>query len=198
MKYKYKKFLKAAYINYDEDYCGCGSGTFTRPTVTTPIIVITDTTATIACAVSGATIYYTLDGSTPTSSSTEYTGTITLTHSCTIKAIAVKPGMTDSEVASESYVHYTDKEQMYAYGVQWDKAVENPDVTRIGNMELHRANKLPVQNAMRGCLLDDNGNVVQYLSDSDWQNASLLDGSHGQVMIEIPTFYWKFSEDGNM
>lgn len=88
-------------------------------------------------------------------------------------------------------------EELYAYGVQWDKAVENPDVTRIGNMELHRANKLPVQNAMRGCLLDDNGNVVQHLSDSDWQNASLLDGSHGQVMIEIPTFYWKFSEDEN-
>ena len=91
----------------------------------------------------------------------------------------------------------TDKEQLYAYGVQWDKEVANQDVTRIGNMELHKADKLPVQNAMRGCLLDDNGDVVQYLSDSDWQNTSLLDGSHGQVMIEIPTFYWKFSEDEN-
>jgi hypothetical protein len=70
MKCKYKKFLKAAYINYEEDYCGYGSSTFTKPTVTTPIIVITGTTATIACAISGATIYYTLDGSTPTSSST--------------------------------------------------------------------------------------------------------------------------------
>lgn len=70
MKCKYKKFLKAAYINYDEDYCGCGSSTFTKPTVTTPIIVITGNTAIIACAISGVTIYYTLDGSTPTSSST--------------------------------------------------------------------------------------------------------------------------------
>lgn len=113
MKSKYKKFLKAAYIDYEEDYCGSGSGTFIIPTVTTPIIVITDNTAVfkadtaiIACATSGATIYYTLDGSTPTRSSTEYTGTITLTQSCTIKAIAVKQGMSDSEVASESYVHY--------------------------------------------------------------------------------------------
>jgi hypothetical protein len=70
MKRKYKRFLKAAYINYDEDYCSYGSGTFTKPAVTTPIIVIMGTTATIACATSGATIYYTLDGSTPTSSST--------------------------------------------------------------------------------------------------------------------------------
>lgn len=106
MKCKYKKFLKAAYINYEEDYCGNGSSTFTKPTITTPIIVITGTTAIIACAVSGVTIYYTLDGSTPTSSSTQYTGTITLTQSCTIKAIAVKPGLTDSAVASENYIHY--------------------------------------------------------------------------------------------
>ena len=124
MKCKYKKFLKAAYINYEEDYCGYGSGTFTKPTVTTPIIVITGTTATIACAISGATIYYTLDGSTPTSNSTEYTGTITLTQSCTIKAIAVKPGMSDSGVASESYVHYL---------TQW-KIVGNSEMHGVGNL----------------------------------------------------------------
>lgn len=106
MKCKYKKFLKAAYIDYGEDYCGHGSGTFTKPAVTTPIIVFIGATVTIACAISGATIYYTLDGSTPTSSSTQYTGAITLTQSCTIKAIAVKPGMSDSQVASENYIHY--------------------------------------------------------------------------------------------
>lgn len=61
MKCKYKKFLKAAYIDYGDDYCGYGSGTFAKPAVATPIIVITGTTAIIACATSGATIYYTLD-----------------------------------------------------------------------------------------------------------------------------------------
>lgn len=121
MRQKYKKFLKAAYINYDEDYCGSGSGVFTKPTVATPIIVITDTTAIIACATSGATIYYTLDGSTPTNSSTAYTGTITLTQSCTIKAIAVKPGMSDSGVAEESYV------KPITYLTQW-KIVGNSEV----------------------------------------------------------------------
>lgn len=86
-------------------------------------------------------------------------------------------------------------ENKYAYGVQWDKANSYYDCSRIGNMELHKS--LPIQSQMRGCLLNDNGDVVQYLSDADWQNASLLDGSQGQVMIEIPEFWWKFSESGN-
>jgi len=85
-----------------------GSGVGKKPepilVVATPVITITDTTATITCETENASIYYTLDGSTPTSSSTEYSSAITLTQSCTIKAIAVKSGMTDSEVASEDYV----------------------------------------------------------------------------------------------
>ena len=86
-------------------------------------------------------------------------------------------------------------ESKYAYGVEWDKGNNYADCTRIGNMELHRT--LPIQSQMRGCLLNDNGDVVQYLSNADWQNSSLLDGTYGQVMIEIPEFYWKFSESGN-
>ena len=58
---------------------------------------------TIACATDGATIYYTTDGSTPTTSSTEYTGAINVNETTTIKAIAVKNGMTNSEVATATY-----------------------------------------------------------------------------------------------
>ena len=51
----------------------------------------------------GATIYYTTDGSTPTEESTEYTGAITIEETTTVKAIAVKDGMNDSQVASATY-----------------------------------------------------------------------------------------------
>ena len=58
-------------------------------------------TATIT-ATAGTTIYYTTNGTTPTTSSSQYSGSITgLTMMQTIKAIAVKSGWNDSPVASE-------------------------------------------------------------------------------------------------
>lgn len=69
-----------------------------------------DQTVTISCETANAAIYYTLttDGSTPTdptSSSTPYSSTITIDHNNTkIKAIAIKADMTDSEIASATYL----------------------------------------------------------------------------------------------
>ncbi len=58
-------------------------------------------TVTIKNNTSGSTIYYTLDGKEPTTSSTKYTSPITLTATKTVKAISVKSGMTTSSVASK-------------------------------------------------------------------------------------------------
>lgn len=57
----------------------------------------------ISCTTTGATIRYTTDGSTPTSSSTQYTGPISVTSTKTIKAIAMASGMTNSAVTSATY-----------------------------------------------------------------------------------------------
>jgi hypothetical protein len=52
---------------------------------------------------SGATIYYTTDGSSPTVSSLLYTGPMTLTDSATVNAVAFKTGYTQSALASASF-----------------------------------------------------------------------------------------------
>ena len=58
----------------------------------------------LSCATEGASIFYTLDGSTPTSESTAYTSAgIDLSATKTIKAIAIKEGMYDSAVFSGTY-----------------------------------------------------------------------------------------------
>ena len=54
--------------------------------------------------VSGCDIYYTLNGSTPTKSSTKYTSSgITINSACTLKAIVYKSGYSDSDVLTEKY-----------------------------------------------------------------------------------------------
>lgn len=81
------------------------------------------------------------------------------------------------------------------YGVEWDVTDPSPQCRRIGNLDLHRS--LPVQSRMRGCLLSDDGKVVEYLPAADWRGA-MRDGSRGQVMIEIPDFYYRFETEGTL
>lgn len=91
---------------------GSGSGSGTQsggsetPTVNAPTISgetpFEETTEVTISGPADATIHYTLDGSTPTSASTAYTEALTLTDTTTVKAIAVKDGVSSS-VASRTF-----------------------------------------------------------------------------------------------
>ena len=80
---------------------GTGGTSGTSDAVAAPVISGTtpfaeSTSATISCATAGASIYYTVDGSTPTSASTAYSGAIALTDTTTVKAVAIKDGVSSS------------------------------------------------------------------------------------------------------
>ncbi|MBR0525427.1 MAG: M6 family metalloprotease domain-containing protein [Prevotella sp.] len=61
-------------------------------------------TVTISCATEGVAIYYTIDGSTPTASSTRYTSPIVIEETTMLKAIAVNADGEESLVATAKYI----------------------------------------------------------------------------------------------
>ncbi len=65
--------------------------------------VVLNSEVAITCATDGATIYYTLDGTDPTTSSSVYSAPITVDAAKTIKAFAVKDGCPNSEIATAAY-----------------------------------------------------------------------------------------------
>jgi hypothetical protein len=80
--------------------------TISQPVAATPVITpATGTysspqTLTIKDATSGSTIYYTLNGSQPTTSSPQYTSSFTVSTTATVKAIATAPGVKASGTAT--------------------------------------------------------------------------------------------------
>jgi hypothetical protein len=62
-----------------------------------------NSTVALTTETQGATLYYTTDGSTPTTSSTQYTTPITIDRDMTIKVLAVANGYTNSQIATISY-----------------------------------------------------------------------------------------------
>ena len=85
-----------------------GTYTITPPAATPAFSIAAGTYAgpqsvTISDATSGATIYYTTNGVTPTTASAIYAGAIPVSASQTIMAIATAPGMSTSASASAGY-----------------------------------------------------------------------------------------------
>ncbi len=97
--------------NYISDVSEC-----LIPLCSQPEIVVVGDNVTITCATPGASIYYTVDGSPATSSSTPYGGTFSLGSTTTIRAVAVRLGYRISDMGIYSIVH-SSSEMTYMNGV---------------------------------------------------------------------------------
>ena len=95
------------------------------------------------------------------------------------------------------------------YGVSWDESQASGGYTRTRDLvgqsvgQTLSNNLLPIQAAMKRCILNDTGVVQYYLDASDSTkkadgSASDLTGADGQVMVEIPAFYYKYSYSGTI
>ncbi len=83
------------------------------------------------------------------------------------------------------------------YGVEWHRNTDTVtrlgdavDLTAITGGQNDFSNLYP-WNSMKRCNLNDNGEVLAYYGDSNYK----IDGSNGQVMVEIPKFWYKVVND---
>lgn len=87
------------------------------------------------------------------------------------------------------------------YGVEFDQTASASTMTRIGRLGFHSS--LPIQSKMMRCILSASGVVQYYLNPSNSLlkadgSAAVLDGTDGQVMVEMPEFYYAVEADGNI
>jgi len=88
----------------------------------------------------------------------------------------------------------------FAYGVSRDLTGAGTTLTRVGNLSLHKTR--PILRKVRGCVKNAQG--VQYYLDNntdylkaDGVTPSVLDGTDGDVMTEIPEMYVYEYTEGN-
>jgi sulfatase modifying factor 1 len=160
----------------------CESTTSTVNTVATPVITpdsgtyTSVQTVTISCATAAATILYTLDGTDPISTSPVYTTPFTVNSNKTIKAMAIKDGLNDSEIASKTYVVYNNLVNVEGgtfimgrtVGTGYDDELPTHAVTLssyyIGKYEVTQAEWFAVMGTNPSTFTGDNSKPVEMVS----------------------------------
>lgn len=61
---------------------------------------------------------------------------------------------------------FSNRDDLFAYGVQFDTTIADPHLTRIGNLSMHKT--LPIQSQLKGCIAQG-GEVQYWLDKDDWR-----------------------------
>ena len=190
----YASAVRTGYNNSDRaysDYIYTSTYTCKNPTIT----IATDTTLTISPGVDGETIYYTLDGTDPTTSSTKFTGKFKLTGNVTIKAIAAASGKLTSSVVSRDYNNFNVKDIKFTLdGTKMTITSSTPGVTIKYQYEAEGTATMDYPHTYTGPFeLQYNGNLY-VLAEKDGYNSST---SSNRVNDLVKCKVEKVSYDGH-
>ena len=125
----------------------------------------------LSCTTDGASIYYTTDGTAPSTSSTLYNNTaFTISSTCTVKAIATKSGMTNSSVAEATFTKITPLANIAALTANTNTSAANYYVTLTNA-------KVTYTNGNYAYLQDASGAVVMYKSNHGLSAGDTFNGT---------------------
>ncbi len=145
--------------------------------VATPVIAPnggafeTSQDVTITCATDGAAIYYTDDNTTPTSSSTAYSA-FTLTATKNIKAIAVKSGWTDSDVATATFTKVDLNSAFFKTGLSTIAADDVIVIVGNNGSNYAMSNGVSTQNPPSAVAVSVTNNMISVVADNIKWNVS--------------------------
>ena len=191
---------KAIYIKSISVTYSSGGGQ--QETVATPTFTPAEGTyfeaqsVSIECATEGASIYYTLDGSTPDENSTLYANPISISETTTVKAIGVKEGYTNSSVATATYtfpsiVNISDITAAGTYTVQGTIVAKSTRgfIVGDGSGYVYYYNQNYSQSTYNiGDMVRLSGNVVVYGGVFEFNNtATITTATSSNYVAEEPT-----------
>ena len=124
---------------------------------------------------SGAIIYYTIDGSDPSTGSAKYTGALTISENTTVKAISIHPFLEYSDITSATY--------MIRAGIPQISLVETSDPLKL---------KLILTSVTAGA------EIYYTLDGTDPAETSVKFVSGTDVLVEASTTVKAFARKANM
>lgn len=100
-----------------------------------PGLIPTGTEVTLSTLTDGADIYFTIDGSDPTEEGQLYDEPVVVNDDMNIKAVAIKEGLTSSQVTEFTYTVYNQEEGMQIHDIQGESHNSSLDGTQVQNIQ---------------------------------------------------------------
>jgi hypothetical protein len=115
----------------------------------------------------------------------------------TANVIKVSGSLVDGSQALNNFA----LQDMFTAKFTWDASTASPAAAVVNTVPTLVTNGL--YDNMRGCVVSSSGAVNYFLNPTNWSlklqgGASVLTGADGDVMVEIPAFYYRESRSGSI